>query len=50
VPLLVCTVNVELPELVIEVGFNEAVAPAGWPLTDKFTVPVNPFSAASLNV
>ena len=48
--LLVCTVNVELPEPVIEVGFNEAVAPAGTPLTDKFTVLVNPFSATSLTV
>ena len=48
--LLVCTVNVELPEPVIAVGFNEDVAPAGRPLTDKFTVPVNPLRAVSLTV
>ena len=48
--LLVCTVNMEVPDPVIDVGFNEAVAPAGRPLTDKFTVPVNPFGAVSLTV
>ena len=39
------TVRVELPDVLIDVGEKEAVAPDGRPLTDKPTVPVNPFSA-----
>jgi hypothetical protein len=34
---------VEEPEVVTEVGLNEAVAPVGSPLTLKVTVPVKPF-------
>ena len=36
------TVMVEEPEFVIVVGLNEAVAPAGNPLTLKLTLPTNP--------
>ena len=38
----VVTVKVEDPDVVTDAGLNEAVAPAGNPLTLKFTVPVNP--------
>jgi len=46
----VVTVRVELAPGAMEVGLNEAVAPAGRPLTDRFTVPVKPPCAAALTV
>jgi hypothetical protein len=48
--LVVVIVSVEAPALVTAAGLNEAVAPPGNPLTARFTVPVNPFSAAMLTV
>ena len=42
VVLLVVIVNVELPEVVMDAGLNEAVAPAGIPLALRATVPVKP--------
>jgi len=48
---LVAIVRVELAPAAIEVGLNEAVAPAGSALVmPRLTVPVNPFSAAALTV
>lgn len=44
---VVATVMVVLPEVVTEVGLNDAVTPAGMPLTEKFTAPVNPFNGAT---
>ena len=44
------TVNVELPDVVIEAGLKEAVAPDGNPLTDNPTVPVNEPSALTFTV
>jgi len=47
----VVIVRVELaPAEIIEEGLNEEVAPAGRPLTDKVTVPVNPPSAVVFTV
>jgi len=46
----VVIVKVELPPAVTEVGLNKAVAPAGKPLSEKPTVPVNPPSAVVLTV
>lgn len=40
------TVSVELPEAVINAGLKLAVAPAGKPLTLRFTVPVKPLRGA----
>jgi hypothetical protein len=42
VVLAVVMVRVEEPDVVTEVGLKLAVAPAGNPVTLKFTVPVNP--------
>jgi hypothetical protein len=47
---IVVTVSVELAPAAMEVELNEAVAPAGWPLTDKFTMLANPPSALVLIV
>jgi hypothetical protein len=50
VPLVVVTLNVELPAVVM-VGFEkEAVAPAGSPLAASVTVPLNPPSAPAFTV
>lgn len=42
--------SVELPEVAIEAGARLAVTPEGWPVADKATEPVNPFSAATLTL
>ena len=48
---VVVTVMVEVPApFLMVVGLNEAVAPAGRPLTAGVTVPVNPFTAATVRV
>ena len=39
---LVDTVRVVCPEVLRDTGLNEALAPAGSPVTLKLTVPVNP--------
>jgi hypothetical protein len=41
---VVVTVSVELAGRLIELGLNDATAPAGKPVTAKFTVPANPFT------
>jgi hypothetical protein len=41
----VVTVSVDEPDPGMDAGTNAAVAPDGNPLTDKFTVSVNPFNA-----
>jgi hypothetical protein len=41
-------VNVEVPDPVIVVGLNVPVAPAGSPVTPKFTVLANPPEAPTL--
>jgi len=46
----VVTVRVEEPEPVTEVGLNTPVVPEGSPLTPSMTVPVNPFSGATVAV
>ena len=50
VPAAVVTVSVALPAPSILAGLNEAVALAGSPLTARFTVPVNPFTAPIVTV
>jgi len=48
---VVVTVMVEVPAPPVMVaGLNEAVAPPGRPLTVGVTVPVNPFTAATVTV
>src|SRR6516225_4913241 len=47
---LVETDRVELPEPATEVGLKFAVAPLGNPLTLKFTDPVKPFTALTVDV
>ena len=47
---VVVTVIVELPDVVIEAGEKEAVAPDGKPLALKVTGPVNPLTAATFTV
>jgi len=42
--------SVELPEVGIDAGENEYVAPAGKPLAVKLTFPVNPLSAPTVTV
>jgi hypothetical protein len=42
---VVVIVSVDVPDVVTEVGLNDAVAPVGSPLALRFTVPVNPFNA-----
>lgn len=46
----VVTDRVEEPEPVTEVGWKEAEAPEGKPLTEKLTVSVNPFNALTETV
>jgi hypothetical protein len=41
---------VEEPDVVTEVGLNEALAPVGSPLTLKATVPVKPFAGVIVAV
>jgi len=48
--LLVCTVSVELPEPVTDVGLNVAVAPVGNPLAVKLTLPAKPFKLPTFTV
>jgi hypothetical protein len=50
VPEVVVTVIVELPDVVIEAGEKEAVAPEGNPLALNVTGPVNPPEAATFTV
>jgi hypothetical protein len=50
VPVVVVTVNVELPVPLTDVGLNVPVAPAGNPLTLRFTAPLNPFTAPTFTV
>lgn len=47
---VVATVRVELPDVLIEVGLNEYVAPDGSPLALRFTDPLNPFAAPTTTV
>ncbi len=47
---VVDTVRVEVVLPLIEAGLNEAVAPAGRPLTLSVTVPLNPFKAVTVVV
>ena len=44
------TVKVEVPDVVIDAGLNVAVTRPGTPLTVRFTVPANPFSAPIVTV
>jgi hypothetical protein len=46
----VMTLSVEVPEVVMDAGEKVGVDPASNPVTDKFTVPANPFSAATVTV
>ncbi len=43
-------VRVEVPEVAIDAGLNVAVTRLGTPLTERLTVPVNPFSAPTVTV
>jgi hypothetical protein len=43
-------VRVELAPAPIDVGLNEAVAPAGKPVTLKLMVPLKPLTAPALTV
>jgi len=47
---LVVTVIVEVPDVVMEAGENDAVAPDGKPLTISVTGPANPPDAATFTV
>jgi len=47
---VVVTVMVEVPAPVMVAGLNEAVAPAGRPLTVGVTTPLNPFTAVVVTV
>jgi hypothetical protein len=46
----VATFMVEVPELVIELGVNVAVAPVGNPVTDMASVALKPLSAVTVAV
>src|SRR5271154_283918 len=46
----VTMVRVEVPEVVIEAGEKDGVAPDGKPVTAKFTEPVNPFNGETVTV
>ena len=48
--LLTCTLTVDIPDFVTELGLNVAVTPEPCPLTLKLTVPVNPFTAPMVTV
>ncbi len=43
-------VKVEVPDVVMDAGLKVAVTRLGTPLTVRFTVPVNPFSAPMVTV
>src|SRR5207244_2371848 len=43
-------VNAAFPPPVVDAGLNTAVAPAGRPVTLRFTTPVNPFTAVTCAV
>ena len=47
---LVATLSVVEPDVVTDVGLKNAVAPAGNPVTLKFTVPVNPLPGVTVAV
>ena len=47
---LVVIVRVEVPEVVTDIGENEATAPVGKPVAVKLTAPVKPFSAPIVTV
>jgi len=47
---VVVTVSMAFPGVLIELGLNDPAAPAGNPLTVKFTVPLNPFTLPALTV
>jgi hypothetical protein len=47
---VVVTVSAEFTPGVIELGLNEAIAPAGNPLALKLTEPVKPLRAAAVTV
>jgi len=47
---LVDTVSVVAPEPVTEAGTNDAVAPAGRPVTPNVTTPVNPAAGVTVAV
>ena len=49
-PLLTCTLSVDVPDPVTELGLNVAVTCEPCPVTLKLTVPVNPFSARMVTV
>lgn|SRR5579862_2192485 len=46
----VVTVSVEVPEVLIEVGLNVAVAPEGVPVALNETVPLNPLAGVTVTV
>jgi hypothetical protein len=48
--LLTCTLSVDVPDPVTELGLNVAVTREPCPLTLKLTVPVNPFTAPMVTV
>ena len=48
--LLTCTLSVDVPDRVTELGLNVAVTREPCPLTLKLTVPVNPFTAPMVTV
>jgi hypothetical protein len=50
VPLDVVTLRVELPDVVMVAGENDAVAPTGSPVALRITCPVNPPSAPTFTV
>ena len=48
--LLTCTLSVDVPDPVTELGLNVAVTREPCPLTLKLTVAVNPFTAPMVTV
>lgn|SRR5581483_2421838 len=50
VPLVVFTVSVDVPAGVTDAGLNDAVAPAGRPPIDKFTVLLKPLMLPTVTV
>ena len=48
--LAVVTVIVDVPEPDTDAGLNDALAPAGSPLTLRATLPVNPFTPVTIAV
>jgi hypothetical protein len=47
---VVVMVSVEDPDVLIDAGENDGVAPLGKPLALRLTVPVKPFSAPTFTV